>query len=152
MYVLKLKKVKWIWNKTLNTQRVQHWNNKKRKWIWNRTQNTQRAQHRYENRLRRKHTYTTQTHRNRQTDKECAWGRPKLLLVKRQGWGFTLCTPTGREPCWLLCEEIWGTQLHKIFWHAVQRWRLECSVVGWKVREVGAGMRNQGELGGQVGV
>ena len=36
------------------------------------------------------HTQTTQTHRNRQTDKECAWGRPRLLLVERQGWGFTL--------------------------------------------------------------
>jgi len=28
--------------------------------------------------------------RNRQTDKEWAGGTPRLLLVKRQGWGFTL--------------------------------------------------------------
>jgi len=27
----------------------------------------------------RKHTHTTPTHVNRQTDKECAWGRPRLL-------------------------------------------------------------------------
>jgi len=28
---------------------------------------------------RRKHAHTTPTHVNRQTDKECAWGRPRLL-------------------------------------------------------------------------
>jgi len=28
---------------------------------------------------RRQHTHTTPTHVNRQTDKECAWGRPRLL-------------------------------------------------------------------------
>ena len=32
------------------------------------------------------HNNTTQT----QTDKECALGRPRLLLIKRQGWEFTL--------------------------------------------------------------
>jgi len=31
-----------------------------------------------------------------QTDKECAWGRPWLLLVKHQGWGFTLRSATQR--------------------------------------------------------
>jgi len=30
-------------------------------------------------RQRRKHTSTTPTHVNRQTDKGCAWGRPRLL-------------------------------------------------------------------------
>ena len=30
-------------------------------------------------RQRRKHTHTTPTHVNRQTDKECAWGRPRLV-------------------------------------------------------------------------
>jgi len=28
---------------------------------------------------RRNHTHTTPTHVNRQIDKECAWGRPRLL-------------------------------------------------------------------------
>ena len=37
--------------------------------------------------------HTTQTHRKGQPDKECAWGRPRLL-VKRQDWGFTLGTCT----------------------------------------------------------
>jgi len=37
-----------------------------------------------------KKAHTTHTHRNRQTDKEWVGGRPRLLLVKRQGWGFTL--------------------------------------------------------------
>jgi len=43
--------------------------------------------------------HTTQTHRNRQTDKEGAWGRPRLLLLKqakRQGWEFALTQ--GRLP------------------------------------------------------
>jgi len=40
-------------------------------------------------RQRRQYTHTTQTHRNRQTDKEWAWGRPRLLLAKRQDWEFT---------------------------------------------------------------
>ena len=31
------------------------------------------------NRQRRKHTHTTPTHINRQTEKEGAWGRPRLL-------------------------------------------------------------------------
>jgi len=50
----------------------------------------------------------TQTHRNRQTDKEWAGGRLRLLLVKRQGWEFTLGTPTRREPCQWLREEYLG--------------------------------------------
>jgi len=77
-------------------------------WIQKRTQRTQRSQHRYRERYWRKHTHTTQNHRNRQTDKERACGRPSILLVKRQGCEFTLGTPTRREPCWWLWEaDFW---------------------------------------------
>jgi len=73
----------------LNTQKKKK-ENKNWLWIQTPTQTTQRSQHRWNDRQRRKHTHTTQIHKNRQTDKECAWRRPRLLLVKRQGWGFTL--------------------------------------------------------------
>ena len=55
----------------------------------------------------------TQNHRNRQTDRERAGGRPRLLLVKRQGWGFTLGTPTRREPAGGSERNIFGTQFYK---------------------------------------
>ena len=53
-----------------------------------------------------KHTQTTQTHRSRQTDKECVWGRPRLLLVKRQGWGFTLRSENFTSSMW--CLHLWN--------------------------------------------
>ena len=43
----------------------------------------------------------------------CACGG--ILLVKRQGWGFTLGTPTRREPVAGSERYISGTQLNKIF-------------------------------------
>ena len=51
-----------------------------------------RSTHRKREREESIHTLHRLIETLRQIDKECARGRPRLLLVKRQGWGFTLGT------------------------------------------------------------
>ena len=51
---------------------------------------------------RRKHAHTTPSHVNRQTDKECAWGRPRLLHTVSKCyflWSFVTCHE--RATAWL---------------------------------------------------
>jgi len=58
---------------------------------------------------------------------EGAWGRLKLLLVKRQGWGFTLRTPTRCESWHRLWEEykVADTSLDKWFIRLSPRVKVE---------------------------
>ena len=89
-------------------------------------------------------SHSTQTHRNRQTDKEWAGGRPRLLFVKRQGWEFTLgkwglphgCLQNSErniskqfyQDCWRAVWSVWvcgGRKLHVgVLYGWCARWRV----------------------------
>ena len=91
-----------------------------------------------------KKTYTHDTDSWKQApNKACVWGRPRLWLVKRQGWWFTpdSAHPAVR-PVWIMLREeyLGNTIEQKILTRRVEGvgGRLGCSVLGWKVREVGA--------------
>jgi len=45
----------------------------------------------------RKHTHTTPTHVNRQTNKECAWGRPRVLHTVLKCYFFKIFRDMSRK-------------------------------------------------------
>jgi len=78
------------------------------------------------------------------------WGRLRLLLVKRQGWGFTLCTPTRRDPCqWLWEDQLFvclfaclfakqpHCHTHRYPLKAVENTYKWCTVIKWPGRASG---------------
>jgi len=62
----------------------------------------------------------------------------KLLLVKRQGWGFTL--KSAHSTVRLLRKRLGEEYLGNIVEQKFLSRRTEGVIVGWRMREVGAGM------------